>query len=74
MFYISDDQAELVSGGFNITVSPTIAVSTAVTTALQGNNGVAIGLGIGGIGAAGLFQGNGLGLSSYLGSLPSLPV
>ena len=74
MFDISDDQAELVSGGFNITVSPVIAVSTAVTTGLQGNNGVVVGLGIGGTGAAALFQGNGLGLSSYLGSLPSLPI
>ena len=70
MFDISDDQAELVSGGFNITVSPTIAVSSAVTTGLQGNNGVVVGLGILGTGAAGLIQGNGLILSSYLPSLP----
>lgn len=68
MFEISDDQAEIVSGGFTITVSPTIAVSTAVTTGLQGNNGVVIGLGILGTGTAGLIQGNGLGLSSYLSS------
>jgi hypothetical protein len=43
-------------------------VSTAVTTGLQGNNGVVIGLGILGTGTAGLIQGNGLGLSSYLSS------
>jgi hypothetical protein len=73
MFDISDDQAELVSGGFNITVSPVIAVSTAVTTGLQGNNGVVIGLGIFGTGIAGLIQGNGLNLSGYLPNFPSLP-
>jgi hypothetical protein len=70
MFDISDDQAELVSGGFNITVSPVISVSTAITTGLQGNNGVVVGLGILGTGTAGLIQGNGLILSSYLPNLP----
>jgi hypothetical protein len=49
-------------------------VSTAITTGLQGNNGVVVGLGILGTGTAGLIQGNGLILSSYLPNLPSLPV
>lgn len=73
MFDISDDQAELVSGGFNITVSPVISVSTAITTGLQGNNGVVVGLGIFGTGIAGLIQGNGLNLSGHLPNFPSLP-
>jgi hypothetical protein len=66
MVYLSDDRAELLTGGFNIIVKPTIAVSTAVITALQGNSGTAIGVGVLGDAGALLAQGSGLDLSTYL--------
>jgi hypothetical protein len=47
-------------------VKPTIAVSTAVITALQGNSGTAIGVGVLGDAGALLAQGSGLNLSTYL--------
>lgn len=72
MIDISDDQSELLVGGLSIAVSPTISVG--IINALQTNTGVAVGVGALGDGVAGVLQGNGLGLSSYLGSLPSLPV
>jgi hypothetical protein len=45
-----------------------------IINALQTNTGIAVGVGALGNGVAGVLQGNGLNLSSYLGSLPSLPV
>jgi len=66
MVYLSDDQAELLIGGFQIIVSPTIALSTAVVTGLQGTNGTAIGVGVLGNAATFLSQGSGFNLSTYL--------
>ena len=67
MVYLSDDRAELLVGGFQIIVSPTIAVSTTVVTGLQGTNGTAIGVGLlGGNATTFLSQRPGLNLSTYL--------
>jgi hypothetical protein len=69
MHLLCDSEAQLLSGGFRIVVSPTIAISTAVVTGLQGNNGTSIGLGVLGVGAADLGQFSGLNLSTYLATL-----
>jgi hypothetical protein len=69
MYLFCDDESQLVTGGFRITVSPTIAVSTAVVTGLQGNNGTSLGIGVLGDGASGLAQMSGLNLSAYLANL-----
>jgi len=69
MVYLSDDRAELLVGGFQIIVSPTIAVSSAVVTGLQGNSGTAVGVGVLGNAASFLSQGSGLILSTYLANL-----
>jgi|688.fasta_scaffold1350589_2 hypothetical protein len=63
MEFITDIQAESLRGGrlFAITVAPTIVVSNAITTALQGNLGNAIALSpLGGPAFASLGQLNGL--------------
>lgn len=63
MELITDTQAESLRGGrlFSITVAPTIVVSNAITTALQGNLGNAIALSpLGGPAFASLGQLNGL--------------
>lgn len=48
MEYLSDAQAQCLKGGrfFSITVAPTIVVSNAITTALQGNFGGSIAIGL----------------------------
>ncbi len=69
MHLLCDREAEMLVGGFRIVVNPTIAVSTAVVTGLQGTNGTSIGLGVLGVGAADLAQFSGLSLSTYLANL-----
>lgn len=69
MHLLCDCEAELHSGGFRIVVNPTIAISTAVVTGLQGNNGTNLGLGVLGFGAASLGQSSGMTLSTYLANL-----
>ena len=65
MYLFRDDESQLVTGGLRITVSPTIAISTAVVTGLQGNNGTSLGIGVLGDGASGLTQVSGLDLATY---------
>jgi hypothetical protein len=62
MEFITDTQAESLRGGrlFSITVAPTIVVSNAITTALQGNLGNNIVLSAFGPASAVLGQLNGL--------------
>jgi hypothetical protein len=62
MEFITDTQAECVRGGrlFSITVAPTIVVSNAISTALQGNVGNAFALTGFGSSNAALGQLNGL--------------
>lgn len=63
MEFITDSQAESLRGGrlVSITVAPTIAVSNAITTSLQGNLGNAFALSaFGGPAFASLGQLNGL--------------
>ena len=65
MQYLSDTQAECLQGGhlFAINVAPTIVVSTAITSALQGNVGNSISLGVlGGSAESSLAQLNQLGI------------
>lgn len=69
MQLLSDHEAQLVSGGFSIVVSPTIAVSTAIVTGLQGTYGTSLGIGVLGIGSADLVQFSSLNLSTYLSNL-----
>lgn len=62
MELITDTQAESLRGGrlFSITVAPTIVVSNAITTALQGNLGNNFALSAFGPASAALGQLNGL--------------
>lgn len=69
MHFLCDREAESLAGGFRFVVAPTIVVSTAVVTGLQGANGTSIGLGVLGMGSADLGQSSGLSLSSVLASL-----
>lgn len=69
MYLFCDAESQLVTGGFRINVSPTIAISTAVVTGLQGNSGTSLGIGVLGDGASGLAQITGLNLSTYLANL-----
>lgn len=65
MEYLSDTQAECLQGGrlFAINVAPTIVVNTAITSALQGNVGHSISLGVlGGSADSSLAQLNQLGI------------
>ena len=65
MEYLSDTQAECLQGGglFPINVAPTIVVNTAITSALQGNVGNSIALGVlGGSADSRLAQLNQLGI------------
>lgn len=69
MQLLCDGEAQVIAGGFRIVVNPTIAISTAVATGLQGNNGTSIGLGVLGVGTSGLGQFSALDLSTYLANL-----
>ncbi|MCS5704859.1 hypothetical protein NZK27_01505 [Synechococcus sp. FGCU-3] len=69
MQLLCDDETQVLTGGFRIVVSPTIAISPAVVTGLQGTNGTSIGLGVFGAGTSGLAQFSALGLSTYLANL-----
>lgn len=68
MYHFSDSEAEQLVGGFRIVVNPTIAISTAVITGLQGTNGTSLGLGVFGVGSSDLGQISGLGLATILGN------
>ena len=69
MHLLRDTEAECLVGGFRIVVNPTIAISTAVVTGLQGTNGTSLGLGVLGVGSADLAQVSGLNLSTLLANL-----
>lgn len=69
MKHLSDCEAELIAGGLRIMVNPTIAISTAVITGLQGSNATSLGLGVLGSGTAGISQYSGLDLATVLGNL-----
>jgi hypothetical protein len=61
MIELLDSQAEAICGASGITISPTVSITTSLTGLLQTNNGANIGVGVlGGIGVAGLAQGNGI--------------
>lgn len=69
MYHFSDSEAEQLVGGFRIVVNPTIAISTAVITGLQGTNGTSIGLGVLGAGSSDLGQMSGFSLTTLLANL-----
>jgi hypothetical protein len=69
MYSFCDDQAQFITGGFRINVSPSVAVSTAIVTGLQGNNGTSLGIGVLGLGSSSLAQASELSLSTYLANL-----
>lgn len=69
MDFFSDSEAEQLVGGFRIVVNPTIAISTAVITGLQGTNGTSIGLGVLGVGSSDLGQLSGMSLTTLLANL-----
>jgi hypothetical protein len=69
MHFFCDDQAQFITGGFRINVSPSIAVSTAIVTGLQGNNATSLGIGVLGLGSSTLAQASELDLSTYLANL-----
>ena len=65
MVYLTDTQAECLQGGrlFGVNVAPTIVVNTAITSALQGNVGNSIALGLlGGSAGSSLAQLNQIGI------------
>ena len=66
---LSDQEMAAVNGGgLSIAVAPQISVDTSVITALQGNNGVPVALGLlGGSAGIGLTQFTELGLVSVQG-------
>lgn len=69
MHLLCDREAEQLVGGFRIVVNPTIAISTAVVTGLQGTNGTSLGIGVLGLGSADLAQISGMSLSTVLANL-----
>jgi hypothetical protein len=69
MYFLCDDKAQLATGGFRINVSPSIAVSAAIVTGLQGNNATSLGIGVLGLGSSTLAQASELDISTYLANL-----
>jgi hypothetical protein len=69
MQILTELEAEQLRGGLgtNITVAPSVTITTGLIGVLQMNNGANAATSIGGSAGIGVFQGNGLKLDSVLG-------